>query len=396
MEWHKKQEVSWRLLIFLFGLTFFGILLFGNIIIYGQTGELKDEIAATTMPEKITLTAVGDVLMHMPVVNSAYVSESKSYDFRPIFTYLQPELISADISVGVLETTLNCPNKAFTGYPAFNSPKEIAAGLQWAGIDLLFTAQNHTYDLGFAGIESTLNALDELGIPSTGTRNTPDQKAYYIIEVKGIKLAFISVTDFSNKPIPKDKKWSCNLLDYEQLNRDILAARAEGADGIVVALHAGIEYERNPSQKQQEIADKLLEIGVDIILGSHVHVIQPYEVRQVVSPFTNEVRNCFVVHSLGNLISNQRWRYSDAGLMVNLEIEKIPGKQAINVVAVNHAPIWVDTFLEKGKRYYRVVKVVGAEAPPELQLNAERKKRYGEVWQETNELLEKWDVNTFQ
>jgi len=388
----KKSTFVWWTPVFLFLITLLSTLFFAHNEIYGEATRATQEPLATAAVEKINLTAVGDVLMHMPVVNSTYDPKSKSYDFRSIFAYLQPELFSADIAVGVLETTLNCPDKAFTGYPSFNSPKEIAAGLQWAGIDLLFTAQNHTFDFGFPGIKSTLDALDELAMPSTGTWREPTQKRYYIMEAKGIKLAFISVTTFLNKPIPKDKKWACNLLYYEQIKTDILAARVEGADGIVVALHVGTEYERIPSKAQQEIADKLFELGVDIILGSHVHVIQPYELRQVVSPFTNEVRNCFVVHSLGNLISNQRWRYSDAGLLVNLEIEKIPGKQAINVVAVNHAPLWVDTFLEKGKRYYRVVKVVGSEVPPELQLDAKRKKRYGEVWQETAELFDKWNA----
>ena len=122
------------------------------------------------MAPGITLTAVGDLIMHMPVVKSAFSPQDQSYDFRPVFAPLKAELSAADLTVGVLETSLTAKFEQLSGYPRFNTPYQLAEALCWAGFDLVFTAHNHSLDQGVDGIIRTLHHLEAAGLPATGTR----------------------------------------------------------------------------------------------------------------------------------------------------------------------------------------------------------------------------------
>ena len=150
-----------------------------------------------------------------------------------------------------------------------------------------------------------------------------DQPRFRLIERRGIRLAFCSYTTGTNGiPLPAGKEWQVNIFDFNKLNADIHAAKQAGADGIILALHSGVEYQRLPSPEQQQFCQGLLAAGVDVILGSHVHVVQPLASQLIVDPGSNENRHAFIAYSLGNFLSNQYWRYSDSGLMLSLKISK--------------------------------------------------------------------------
>ncbi|NLC53619.1 MAG: CapA family protein [Firmicutes bacterium] len=206
----------------------------------------------------ITLTAVGDLIMHMPVVNSAFSPEEQSYDFRPIFAPLKTALCAADISVCVLETSLTSSSDQLSGYPRFNTPYQLAEALRWAGFDLVFTAHNHSLDLGVNGIISTLDHLEAAGLPTTGTRKRLQQKPYHLVEANGIKLAFLSYTTITNglSP-PPDKCWVLNTLNFAKLGGQIQKLKAAGVDGIIMALHYGDEYVRYPTLADQQLCHQL-------------------------------------------------------------------------------------------------------------------------------------------
>lgn len=347
-------------------------------------------------PEGISvlrLAAAGDVIMHLPIVKSGYQKESNTYDFRPCFAEIKDYLSSADLAVCVLETPLAAPNdRNYTGYPTFNAPPAIADALQWAGIDLVFTAHNHSLDRGAAGIRNTLAYLDKIGLPQTGSRKSPDQKEYQIIEKNGFKLGFLSYTTLTNGiPLPAEAPYMLNLLDYEKLAQNVKELRASGVDAIILALHTGVEYQRQPSREQLVTVNHLLQAGVDIILGSHVHVIQPYEFREVALPGTTEAKTCFVAYSLGNLLSNQQWRYSDCGLMTTLELEKSSRKPGLRIRQLNHLPVWVYRYPAGDGYQYRIMPVRGPEADgsdPTLSVKARNSMR--EVWEDTETLLKNW------
>lgn len=365
---------------------------FGAALAYQFTppvavGNLEKETEPDLM---VTLTAVGDVVMHMPVINSAYNKADGSYDFRPTFAEIKESLEQADFTVGVLEAPL--AEGKYTGYPKFNSPESIADALQWTGIDLVFTAHNHSVDQGFAGLRKTLDYLDKIELLHTGTRQNKEEKRYRIVDLKGIKLAFMSYTTTTNGiTLPAGQAWAVNYLDYGVIGSDIEESRQAGANAIILALHTGKEYEREPSREQQEIVDRLIGLGVDIILGSHVHVIQPLESRMVEGANPDEYRTCFIAYSLGNLLSNQRWRYSDCGLMLTLKLRKTPGETGVRIVEASHAPLWVNTFFQEGLLIYRIKKLDGPEYyGDDLYVDEDDLVKIREVWNDTEELLEAW------
>ncbi len=339
-------------------------------------------------PPSITLTAVGDLVMHMPVVNSVFSPEENTYDFRTIFSEIKQQLSAADFTVGVLETSLTAEKNKFSGYPRFNTPYQLAEALQWAGFDLVFTAHNHSLDQGVNGIKSTLSYLEAVNLPATGSRNHDRQKPYYLAEINGLKLAFFSYTTLTNglQP-PTSKRWTLNILDYSKLAWEIAQIRQAGVDGIIMALHTGEEYQRYPSIADQQLCYRLFDLGIDIILGSHVHVIRPLEAVVIKDPFSERLKTCFLAYSLGNFLSNQRWQYSDYGLMITLRISKNLFQPGIEVELLSSSPLWV----YKNNHHYRILEVSSPKsvtANPSLPPSIYHKLL--EVWSDTEDILLSW------
>lgn len=372
------------------------------ILLFFMTGFLgpqfqefsKDQAISGTGPirHSLTLNAVGDIIMHLPIVNSALKSDG-SYDFRPIFKHIRPYLSQADLSVAVLETQLEAPDQKYSGYPCFNSPGAIADAIAWSGVDLVFLAHNHSMDQGFSGINQTIAYLDRIGLPHTGNNSNPQEPRYRILEKNQIKLAFFSYTTTTNGiPLPKGKEWAVNMLDYHRIATDIHKAKRAGADGIVFALHTGIEYQREPSPEQLEIVRKLLALGVDIVLGSHVHVVQPIEIPIGDSFVPGKHRTYFVAYSLGNFLSNQRWRYSDCGIIVSLKLIKEPTWPGIRIVGASYLPLWVYRYREKNRLHYEIIPLdEGGAYRARFLKQPEILEQLDAVKKDTDDLISGWD-----
>lgn len=341
-------------------------------------------------PPGISLSAVGDLIMHMPVVNSAFSPEDQNFDFRSIFAPLKSTLSAADITVGVLETVLTTRYDQLSGYPRFNTPYQLAEALRWAGFDLIFTAHNHSLDQGVNGIIRTLDHLETAGLPTTGTRKSLKQKPYYIMEIAGIKLAFLSYTTITNGlSAPPDKRWMLNTIDFAEIGGQIRELKAAGVDGIIMALHYGDEYVRYPTSADQQLCYRLCALGVDVILGSHPHVIRPLEKVVITDPFTKYPKTCLIAYSLGNFLSNQRWRYSDCGLMLTLHLRKKIWPPGLEIELLSCSPLWVN----RDHRGYQILKVPPPEQartiatspfPTPVQV------KFREVWADTEENLTTW------
>lgn len=340
----------------------------------------------------VNLAAVGDLVMHMPIVHSALNVNNGSYDFRPIFAEVRASINQADLAVGVLETQLAVTDSNYSGYPAFRSPASIADALKWTGIKLVFTAHNHSFDEGAGGLKDTLCYLESINLPYVGCRYDPNQKRYYIIDCKGIRLAFLAYTTAINGlSLPAGQEWMVNLYDRSKILEDIREANADGADCIIMALHGGIEYQRTPSKEQQKMVDWLIKSGVDIVLGSHVHVVQPIETKSMMDAGDGQLRDCFIAYSLGNFLSNQRWRYSDYGLLVNLTLEKKLGRSGVRITQHSYEPLWVYRYIEQGTYHYRIVKLTGTNDNVSVPLNdTVARRRIAEVKQETDVLMRDW------
>ena len=301
-----------------------------------QNTEIKKE------DTHITMTAIGDIMCHNSQYKDAYNSTTGSYDFSYVFTDIKEYINSADISIGNLETTFAGKEKGYSNYPRFNTPEQLATNLKDVGIDVVSTANNHCMDTNYTGLVSTLKYLDEAEIGHTGTNETLEkQKEILVKDINGIKIAFLSFTYGTNGiPIPKDKSFAVNLIDEDLILQQIKLAKQEEPDLICANMHWGIEYQLKQNPEQEKLAELLFENGVDIILGSHPHVLQPME-KKTIKLEDGTTKNCFVIYSLGNFMSGQTKENTRSSVILNIDITKNgeSGKTVLN--KVEYIPIYM-------------------------------------------------------
>ena len=238
-------------------------------------------------------------MCHSLNYKDAYDANTKTYDFSHMFTNIAKHITKADIAVGNLETTFAGEARGYSGYPTFNSPSELGVAMKNIGVDILSTANNHCMDKGATGAVSTLDTLDEIGLEHIGTnRSEEEQNSILVKEVNGIKIGFLSYTYGTNgMPIPKGKEYIVNLIDKDLMLKHINLAKEQDADIICACMHWGVEYALKQNKEQEELADFLIENGVEIIFGNHAHVIEPMEMRKVILE-DGTVKEGFVVYAM--------------------------------------------------------------------------------------------------
>ena len=273
-----------------------------------------------TKESTFTLAATGDILMHMAVINSG--KDGSSYNFDSIFTYFQDYVSAADLAVANLETTLagTAGGYKYSGYPRFNCPDEIVDGVINAGFDLLLTANNHAYDTSTTGLHRTVEVVREKGLMNLGTKQDAAEPNFLVVEQNGIKLGLACYTYETNtsaaKKAPNGLTMKSadaplmNTFDYSNLDlfyQEIQESKAQmdsqGVDAMVLFIHWGNEYQTKQNKKQETIAQKLCDLGVDVIIGGHPHVVQPVDLLEST---TDENHKTVCLYSMGNAVSNQR------------------------------------------------------------------------------------------
>lgn len=306
-------------------------------------------IPINTFSQELRLLFVGDVMQHDAQLESAYNERLGRYHYKPWFRFIKPIIEKADIAVANLELTLAGP--PYSGYPQFCAPDELAVALKDAGFDYLITANNHSCDKGKKGIERTLDVLDSLQIPHTGTfRNTKERMATYplIIEKNDISVAILNYTYGTNGIEPQYPN-IVNYIDTNQIKRDLQFTKLKGVDQIIVTIHWGMEYKRFPGIGQLAIENFCYKYGADMVIGSHAHVVQPLH-RTVL----DDDREVLTAYSLGNFISNQRRRYTDGGIILWIGLKKDPeGKVSIDTAG--YIPTWVYVNKRKDKSYFYIL-----------------------------------------
>ena len=295
-----------------------------------------------------TISFVGDLMCHSTQFKYAMLRDS-TYNFKPVYRYVKDYLNQADLTVGNLETVLGGDSINYSGYPLFNSPDEYLTALKYAGFDLLITANNHSLDMGEYGIRRTIEQIKKNKMLYSGTSLTKSERdSVKLIDLNGIKLSLLSYTYGTNgNIIPKGKEYLVNRINFNKIKNDIQKSEEKEADMIIVYYHFGEEYKREPSKYQKEIVDSTLKFGADIIIGSHTHTVQPIMIKN------QKNRKGFVAYSLGNFISNQRWRYSNGGVILSIKIIKNLYNKSSSIEKVSYLPVYV--FKGKTKHKFEFV-----------------------------------------
>lgn len=307
--------------------------------LFGHFEKIEQKVDDTDSLRTVLISFVGDLMCHSPQMDYARTGKD-SFDFKPVFKEVKKYLSLADITVGNLETTIAGKENYYSGYPLFNSPDEYLNALKDAGFDILLTANNHSIDRGKRGLVRTIEKIHNLGMNSIGSyKSQHDRDSIRIFDVKGIKIALLAYTyGLNGNYISKKEKYWVNVIDTNIIKNDIGNAREKKADVVLVYLHFGEEYQRKPNSYQNEIVKRVVNYGADIIIGSHPHVIQPLEFFYSTK---NKVGKGLVAYSLGNFISNQRWRYSDSGVILNISLSKNGSTGEITISNVSVFPTWV-------------------------------------------------------
>lgn len=261
----------------------------------------RDERKETYTGATISLVMVGDMLLHTPVEESALQEDGK-YNFDVIFANTRSQIQAADIALVNQEVIIGGEELGISGYPCFNAPYEAGDALVNAGFDVICHATNHALDQGKKGVKNCLNFWKN-SYPETtvlGINQSQEaQDSIYIYEQDGIQIAILNYTYGTNGiEIPSDMPYAVNLLDEEKVTADIKKAE-ELADFTVVCPHWGTEYELGISAEQEKWTKLFLENGVDLVLGTHPHVIEPIELL-VDEETGNEM---LVYYSLGNFVN---------------------------------------------------------------------------------------------
>jgi poly-gamma-glutamate capsule biosynthesis protein CapA/YwtB (metallophosphatase superfamily) len=287
-----------------------------------------------------TLIASGDVLPHGPVLRQASTygrRVGQPYDFRPMYADLRPLVAGADLALCHLEVPLSRDGHDISSWPAFNAPPQLAKALRWAGYDACSTASNHSMDQGPQGVAATLAVMDAAGLGHAGmARNAHEADQTTMLEVRGLRVGLLSYTyGLNSGQLPPDRPWLVKTIDPRRIIKDARAARAAGAQFVVVLLHWGQEYQSTPTPFQREVARRLLGAPeIDLILGHHVHVVQPIE----------RVGAKWVAFGMGNSLSNQTPSCcaagSQDGVLVKVTVAEHAGRLAVR--EVRYVPTWVE------------------------------------------------------
>ncbi|MEU7791773.1 CapA family protein [Amycolatopsis sp. NPDC049159] len=243
-----------------------------------------------------SVVATGDVLIHPALTEQAEADGGGKIDYRPLLAGVKPLISGADLGICHLETPLAPEGGPYSGYPSFSAPPEIADALKDTGYDTCSTSSNHTIDQGAAGVSRTLDKLDAVGIKHTGSaRSAAEAAKPLVMDVHGVKVAQVSYAfGFNGIKVPAGKPWLANQIDVDDVLSAARKAREAGAQVVIASLHWGVEYQHEPTAEQRSQAKKILASDdVDLIIGHHAHVVQPFE----------KLGGKWVAYGLGNSVA---------------------------------------------------------------------------------------------
>lgn len=277
-----------------------------------KTTEKVKTMEKKETKKSMSLVAVGDCLIHGAIYYEARTG-SNSYDFSNMISDVEPLIANYDLKYYNQETIIGGKNLGVSSYPRFNSPDEIGDNMIDLGFNMISLANNHSLDMDEVGVLYSNEYWKNKEVITAGTYSSWEARDdIKIYEKNGIKYAFLAYTTVTNGlSTPTGKEYLLNVYSEEQAKIDIDKIK-DKVDVIMVAMHWGEEYIFEPNTEEKEIAQYLSNLGADLIIGSHPHVIQPVDY----------INDTLVIYSLGNFISGQRSMGIDKtiGLMVGMNI----------------------------------------------------------------------------
>ena len=328
----------------------------------------ETEPPETTLPtpehvvSTATIVSTGDLLMHKPVIDTGY--KSGSYDFESIFRYLSEYTMDADLAVANLETTLCSTDNgySYSGYPNFNCPDALVDGAKDAGFDILLNASNHSYDTSSVGMHRTMQVIQDKGLIPLGIVENAEDKHYIVEEVNGINIGMICYTyetdsnadrvALNGLPVKAEDAPLINCFDYNaldtfyaELRTRLEEMKADGAEATVLYLHWGTEYQLQANETQKKMAQEICDLGVDVLIGGHPHVVQPMD---LISSTTDEDHKMVCLYSMGNAVSNQRQgnlsaiatAHTEDGVLFSITFSKY-SDGTVYLESTDLLPLWV-------------------------------------------------------
>ena len=325
------------LTIFVVLATYTGWYLQRNDSLKNKQVNIEYKTVNTKKESNASLIMVGDALIHGTVYGTANrYANYNGYDFKPMLSHIKEITTNYDLAYYNQETILGGTELGLSTYPLFNSPYEVGDAFLDAGFNLVSLATNHTIDKGEKGVLNSRKYWNQQeNVLAAGSYSSFEERDKVIInEVNDITYGFLSYTNYTNGLIvPKGKEYLVNVYNKEQVKKDIENYK-DKVDLIIVSMHWGTEYMTYPTDKQKEIAKYLADLGVDLIIGTHPHVIEPIEY----------IDDTLVIYSLGNFISSQVGVERLTGLMLSLNIKKeeYHGKTTISFDNIEGTLIYTD------------------------------------------------------
>ena len=385
LELKRKRRIRQRIIAAALAVV---LILLVVLIAKGCTGKSnKEPEPEITVPDPVveeepeydpdviaTIAAVGDIMMYDSQIADAK-QEDGTYDFTSCFEAIYPYTASADLTMGNLELNMlgNEPYMGNTGAaPYFNAPSNLAANLSAIGFDILQTANTYSIMNGTKGLISTIDVLNQNSIDHVGTHaaNPAESPSGGVVirEVNGIRIAVIGFTKgVNNMALPNNSKFAVDLLytdyntNYSQVDTTSILDRIDAAknadpDVIIAMLHWGEEYNLEVKDTQKEIRDLMFKNGVDVILGSHTHIVGPMETVKVETT-DGKTKNCFVAYSLGNFISSMSKDYTRETVILNLEFTKSGKTGETTISDISYTPLYILDRGEGADRRFEVLPI---------------------------------------
>lgn len=273
--------------------------------------------------DTLKLLFIGDIMQHQAQIDAALVKgsgkkETPVYDYSSYFVQLKGRFEKADLTIANMETTFAGP--PYSGYPNFNSPHSLLTASVESGIDIFLAANNHTCDKGRRGLSGTIGLYDSLGVLYTGIYRNSEEEIEHnplIVNIKDFKIAFLNYT-YGTNGIPVPPPFVVKLLDTSAIKTDLARAKALNPDFIIVCPHWGEEYKLVHSAQQERMESFFYSNGADLIIGSHPHVPQDYNIIKTDSITISHI----TIYSLGNAISNMTAPNTRVGMMAGIMLYK--------------------------------------------------------------------------